>query len=137
MNCSVPGFPVLHYLLEFAQTHVHRVSDAIQPSLYSLDDFTHISLVRCTSWSMVTFFALKSTLSDINLATPKSLDWYYQIIYTFSLLSFCLCLYIANVFLASKIFLYFFQFDNPCLLVMGFPCGSTSKESAWNVGDLD
>ena len=23
MDCSVPGFPVLHYLLEFAQTHVH------------------------------------------------------------------------------------------------------------------
>ena len=32
MNCSKPGFPVLHYLLEFAQTHVHWVSDAIQPS---------------------------------------------------------------------------------------------------------
>ena len=27
-----PGFLVLHYLLEFAQTHVHWVSDAIQPS---------------------------------------------------------------------------------------------------------
>ena len=23
MNCSTPGFPVLHHLLEFAQTHVH------------------------------------------------------------------------------------------------------------------
>ena len=23
MNCSTPGFPVLHYFLEFAQTHVH------------------------------------------------------------------------------------------------------------------
>ena len=32
MNCSTPGFPVLHYLPEFAQTHVHWVSDAIQPS---------------------------------------------------------------------------------------------------------
>ena len=32
MNCSIPGFPVLHYLLEFAQTHVYRVGDAIQPS---------------------------------------------------------------------------------------------------------
>ena len=28
----MPGFPDLHYLLEFAQTHVHRVSDAIQSS---------------------------------------------------------------------------------------------------------
>ena len=32
MKWRTPGFPVLHYLLEFAQTHVHRVSDAIQPS---------------------------------------------------------------------------------------------------------
>ena len=31
MNCSTPGFPVLHCLLEFAQTHFHRVNDAIQP----------------------------------------------------------------------------------------------------------
>ena len=32
MDCSTPGFPVLHYLLEFAQIHVHWVGDAIQPS---------------------------------------------------------------------------------------------------------
>ena len=31
MNCSTPGFPVLHYLPEFAQSHVHWVGDAIQP----------------------------------------------------------------------------------------------------------
>ena len=32
MNCSTPGFLNLHQLLKLAQTHVHRVSDAIQPS---------------------------------------------------------------------------------------------------------
>ena len=32
MDCSTPGFPVLHSLPELVQTHVHRVSDAIQPS---------------------------------------------------------------------------------------------------------
>ena len=32
MDCSIPGFPVLHHLLELAQIHVHWVSDAIQPS---------------------------------------------------------------------------------------------------------
>ena len=31
MDCSMSGFPVLHHLLELAQTHVHRVSDSIQP----------------------------------------------------------------------------------------------------------
>ena len=32
MNCSTPGLHVHHQLQEFTQTHVHRVSDAIQPS---------------------------------------------------------------------------------------------------------
>ena len=32
MNRSTPGLPVHHQLPEFNQTHVHRVSDAIQPS---------------------------------------------------------------------------------------------------------
>ena len=32
MDCSTPGFPVHHQLPELAQTHVHRVSDAIQSS---------------------------------------------------------------------------------------------------------
>ena len=32
MNCSTPGFTVYHQLPELAQTHVHQVGDAIQPS---------------------------------------------------------------------------------------------------------
>ena len=32
MDCSVPGFSAHHQLLEFAQTQIHRVHDAIQPS---------------------------------------------------------------------------------------------------------
>ena len=32
MNCSPPGLPVHHQLLEFTQTHICRVGDAIQPS---------------------------------------------------------------------------------------------------------
>ena len=31
MNCSMPGLPVYHQILEFTQTHVHWVGDAIQP----------------------------------------------------------------------------------------------------------
>ena len=33
VDCNMPGFPVLHHLPEVAQTHVHWVSNAIQPSL--------------------------------------------------------------------------------------------------------
>jgi len=32
MDCSTPGFPIIHHLPELAQTHVHWVGDAIQPS---------------------------------------------------------------------------------------------------------
>ena len=32
MDCSMPGFPVSHHLLEFAQVHVHCISDGIQLS---------------------------------------------------------------------------------------------------------
>ena len=33
IDCSTPGFPALHYLLEFAQIHVHWIHDAAQPSV--------------------------------------------------------------------------------------------------------
>ena len=39
-TCSMPGFPVLHHLPEFAQTHIHRVGDAIQPTLW------HVSMLH-------------------------------------------------------------------------------------------
>ena len=32
MDCSTLGFPVLHYFLELAETHVHQVGNAMQPS---------------------------------------------------------------------------------------------------------
>ena len=54
MNRSMPGLPVHHQLPEFTQTHVHRVSDAIQPShplssLYPppLNLFQHQGLFKC------------------------------------------------------------------------------------------
>ena len=58
MDCSTPGFPVLHYLLELAQTHVHWVSDVIQPfhslplsSLPSLNLSQHQGLSQCVGLS--------------------------------------------------------------------------------------
>ena len=40
VDCSAPGFPVHHQLPELAQTHVHQVSDAIQPILASVVPFS-------------------------------------------------------------------------------------------------
>ena len=62
MECSTPGFPVCYQLPELAQTHIHRVSDAIQPShplsspllllpsiFPSIRDFSKESLL-CIRW---------------------------------------------------------------------------------------
>ena len=43
MNCSTPGLPVHYHLLEFTQTHVHQVDDAIQPS-HSLSSPSSLAL---------------------------------------------------------------------------------------------
>ena len=44
MDCSTPGFPVLHHLQEFAQVHVHCIGDAIQPSHPRLPSSSAFSL---------------------------------------------------------------------------------------------
>ena len=48
IECRRPGSPILHYLPEFAQIHVHWVSDAIQPShpLPSSSPFAHMILFQ-------------------------------------------------------------------------------------------
>ena len=72
MDCSTPGFPVLHHLLEFAQTHVHRVGDAIQsshplsspvlpPSIFpSIRVFSNQSAF-CIRWPKSTIFEERET----------------------------------------------------------------------------
>ena len=59
MDCSMPGFPVHHQLLELAQTHVHWGGDAIQPShplsspsLPSIRVFSKVPVLRSGGQSM-------------------------------------------------------------------------------------
>ena len=62
MDCSTPGFPVLHYLLEFAQTHAHWISDAIQLShLLSSPSPPTLNLSR------IRIFSSNLHVVDINL----------------------------------------------------------------------
>ena len=58
MDCSMPGFPVLHYLPEFAQAHVHWVSDDIQPSYpLSSPSLPALNHSQHQSFPMSQFFA--------------------------------------------------------------------------------
>ena len=83
MDCSTPGFPVHHHLPEFAQTHVHWVSDAIQPShpLSSPSIFPSISLFQWVSslHQVVKYCCFSSSISPSNeysgLISLK-IDWF-------------------------------------------------------------
>jgi len=60
MNRSTPGLPVHHQLPEFTETHVHRVSDAIQPShpLSSPSPPAPNPSQICTYYHFITYFLI-------------------------------------------------------------------------------
>ena len=57
MDYSMPGLLVLHYLLEFVQTHVHQVNDAIQPSPVIPFSFCPQSFLASGSFPISQLFA--------------------------------------------------------------------------------
>ena len=66
MDCSTPGCPVHHQLLEFTQTHVHGVSDAIQTS-------HPLSSPSPPAFSFSQHFSSVQSLSRVRLfATPRT-----------------------------------------------------------------
>ena len=82
IDCSTPGFPVLHYLPELAQIHIHWVSDAIQPSLpLSPLSLLLSSLLRIRSLLMSWVFAssglsIGASASALASVLPMNIqDW--------------------------------------------------------------
>ena len=79
MDCSTPGFPVHHQLPELAQTHVHWLGDAIQPS-HRLSSSRLQSSPASGSFQMSQFFAsggrsigVSATASVLSM---NILDWF-------------------------------------------------------------
>ena len=81
-DCSMPGFPVLHHLLEFAQTHVFWASDTIQPSHHLSPPFSSCLLSYQASGSFpVTWLFASGGQSIEALASASVLpmniqDWF-------------------------------------------------------------
>ena len=87
MDCSWPGLPVPHHLPEFAQGHVHCISDAVQPShpltpsspsapiFRSIRDFSNESSVhiRPKYWSFNFSFSPSSEYSEL---ISLKIDWF-------------------------------------------------------------
>ena len=82
MDCSMPGFPVYHQLPELAQTHVHRVGDAIQPLLLLPSIFPSIrvfsnELALCIRWPKL--WSLSFNISPSNEYSgliSLRIDWF-------------------------------------------------------------
>ena len=87
MDCSTPGFPVHHQLLELAHTHVHWVSDAIQPShplsslllpsiFPSIRVFPNESVI-CIKWPTYWSFSFSISLSNERSGLVSfRIDWF-------------------------------------------------------------
>ena len=85
MDCRIPGLPVHHQLPEFTQTHVHWISDAIQPShpllsLYSPSIFLSITvfsneLVLCIRWPKYWSFSFISPSNEHPGLISFRMDW--------------------------------------------------------------
>ena len=83
MDCSMPGFPVHHQLLELTQTHVHRVSDAILchpllllPSIFPSNRVFSSESVLHIRWPKYWSFTFSiSPSNDYSELTSLRIDW--------------------------------------------------------------
>ena len=73
MDCSTPGFLVLHYLLEFSPTHVHWVGDAIQPFHPLSPPSPALSLLHLVSSKL----ALEDRKERNKLPTTQEIEWLF------------------------------------------------------------
>ena len=86
MNCSMLGFPVLHYILEFVQTRVHWVNDApclifchplLLPSIFpSIRVFSN-QLILCIRWPKYWSFSFNiSPSNEYSGLISFRIDWF-------------------------------------------------------------
>ena len=78
MNCSMPGLPVHHQLPEFTHTHVHQVSDTIQPSHPVVPFSCPQSLPASESFFF--FSRVFSNESTLHMRWPKYWSFSFSII---------------------------------------------------------
>ena len=83
MDCSTPGFPVHRQLLGLAQTHVHWIRDAIQPSVIPFSPSNHHPLLLPPSiFLSISIFSGESGGQSIGVSTSASVlpmniqDWF-------------------------------------------------------------
>ena len=137
-DCSMPGLPVHHQLLELTQTHVHRVNDAIQPShplsSPSLPVFNLPSIKVFSSKSVLhirwpKFWSFNFSISPSNEYSGLisfRIDWFDLLAVQGTLKSLCKHYSSkASILWCSAFFLV--QLSHPCMTT-----GETIALTRWN-----
>ena len=90
MNCSMPGFPVLHYLPEFAQTQVHWVHDAIQLS-YSLSPLSPPALHLSQHQGLSQWVSSSHQVAKVLELQYSSFQWIFRVHFLYGWLVWSPC----------------------------------------------
>ena len=78
MDCSKAGSLVLHYLLEFAQIHVHWVSDAVQPS-HPLQSPSSFAFNLCQDGGLLQWVCSLHQVGKVLELQPLSFQWIFRV----------------------------------------------------------
>ena len=92
MDCSTPGFPSVHYLLEFTQGHVHWVTDTIQPS-HPLSSPSPPAFNLPQHWGLFQWISSShqvATVSEFHLQL-QSFQWIFRVDFLLDWLIWSLC----------------------------------------------
>ena len=121
MNHSTPGLPVHHQLPEFTQTHVHRVSDAIQPSHPLSSPFSSCpqSLPAAESFPMSQLFAWDGQSTGVGMANTE-----YYVIFKHKYWN---PVFKANLMIETYLSALFPNLTGPREHLLGFPSTLHSK----------
>ena len=92
MGCNTPGFPVLHHLLELAQTHVHWVNDAIQPFCPLLSP-SHLAFNHSENQSLFWWVDSSHQVAKVLefQLQHQSFQWIFRIDFLYDWLVWSLC----------------------------------------------
>ena len=146
MDCRIPGFPVHHQLPEFTQIHVHRVSDAIQPShllsspsppTFNLSQHQGLfsESVLLVRWPKYWSFSFNVSSNEYSGLISFRVDWLDLLVVQVTLKSLLQHTVKKHQFFSTQLSFLFFlqhsaffsvQFSHPCMTI-----GKTVALTRW------
>ena len=106
MDCSMPGLPVPHYLLEFAQVPVHWIGNAINHlilfhPLFFFWAFKYLLLLFCDPWTIWKVLLFSKCMGILGYTFIIVYNYYIQLLYII-----CIHMYIIYYIIYNNILLY-------------------------------